>query len=342
MTELSVAVVGATGLVGETVLTCMASSQLPIKQIYAVASERSKEKTVSFGKEFLPIEVLDEFDFSKVNLAFFCAGKSVSENFAKKAVASGAIVIDNSSAFRCHSEVPLIVPEVNAHALDGFVKGIVANPNCSTIQMCVALKPIYDLFGLARVHVATYQSVSGTGRRAIQEIIHQTGQLLNGHSAESSVYPMAIAFNCLPHIDEFEDNGYTREEMKMYWETQKIFQNTHIHVNATAVRVPTVFGHGLAIHAETDKLIDLKALIKRYKASKGVELITQSKKPYPTTMSHAVGKDEVFVGRLRQDLTNKLGVNLWVVADNVRKGAASNAVQIAELLHQAGKLVVTS
>ncbi|WP_298625704.1 aspartate-semialdehyde dehydrogenase [uncultured Legionella sp.] len=334
--KLNIAIVGATGAVGETFLTVLAEKKFPIKTLYPLASARSAGKTVHFKNEEIEVLDLAEFDFSKADIALFSAGGSVSKEFAPKAVAAGCIVVDNTSCFRYEEDIPLVVPEVNAHRIAEYTKrGIIANPNCSTIQMVVALKPLYDVAGIARINVATYQSVSGTGKKAISELIAQMGDLLNGRPAKCDVYPEQIAFNALPHIDQFEDNGYTREEMKMVWETQKIMEDKNIMVNPTAVRVPVIYGHSEAIHVELkNPMTAAEARIILSKAP-GVKVVDNTAKAsYPTVLKNAVGHDEVYVGRIRQDISHPCGLNLWVVADNIRKGAATNAVQIAEILQR--------
>ena len=333
---LNVAIVGATGAVGEAFLTVLRERDFPIKTLYPLASSRSVGKTVSFKNQQLEVLDLAEFDFSKVDIALFSAGGSISKEFAPKAVAAGCVVIDNTSCFRYEDDVPLVVPEVNPHRIAEYTKrGIIANPNCSTIQMVVALKPLYDVAGIARINVATYQSVSGTGKKAVSELIAQMGDLLNGRPAKYEVYPQQIAFNAIPHIDQFEDNGYTREEMKMVWETRKIMEDDTIMVNPTAVRVPVIYGHSEAIHVELKKPMtaaQARAILAKAPGVKVVDNI--AKASYPTVIKNAVGHDEVFVGRIREDISHPCGLNLWVVADNIRKGAATNAVQIAEILQR--------
>jgi len=332
--KIDVAVVGATGAVGETMLDILHQRNFPVGKVYALASERSAGKTVSFGNKSLIVEDLATFDFSKVQVGLFSPGASVSKIYAPKAAEAGCVVIDNTSEFRYDDDIPLIVPEVNPHAIAGYKnRGIIANPNCSTIQMMVALKPIYDAVGITRVNVCTYQAVSGTGKPAMDELAKQTAALLNGRPVETHVYPKQIAFNVLPHIDVFEDNGYTKEEMKMVWETQKIMEDDTIAVNPTAVRVPVFYGHSEAIHIETrDKLTaeDARKLLAEFD---GIELIDEHVDGgYPTAVTDASGTDPVYVGRVREDISHPKGLNLWVVADNVRKGAALNSVQIAEIL----------
>ncbi len=333
---LNIAIVGATGAVGETILTVLQERDFPVDKLYPLASARSVEKTVMFKNR--PLHVLDlaDFDFSKVDIALFSAGSSVSEEYAPIAAKAGCIVVDNTSCFRYDDDIPLVVPEVNPERIADYTKrGIIANPNCSTIQMVVALKPLHDAVGISRINVATYQAVSGTGKKAVSELIAQVGDLLNGRPAKSVVYPQQIAFNVLPHIDEFLDNGYSREEMKMVWETQKILEDKTILVNPTAVRVPVLYGHSEAIHLELKAPITAAQARALLKKAPGVKLIDDlAKLKYPTPLSHAVGHDEVFVGRIRQDISHPCGLNLWVVADNIRKGAATNAVQIAEILQR--------
>lgn len=334
--ELNIAIVGATGAVGETFLTVLEERNFPIKKLYPLASSRSVGKTVAFKKKHLDVLDLAEFDFSKADIALFSAGSSVSQEYAPKAAAAGCVVIDNSSCFRYDADIPLVVPEVNPHRIAEYTnRGIIANPNCSTIQMVVALKPLHDAAGITRINVATYQSVSGTGKKAISELIAQMGDLLNGIPAKVSVYPQQIAFNAIPHIDQFEDNGYTREEMKMVWETRKIMEDESIMVNPTAVRVPVIYGHSEAIHIELKNAMtadEARAILSKAPGVKVVDNI--AKASYPTAIKNAVGNDDVFVGRIRQDISHPNGLNLWVVADNIRKGAASNAIQIAEILQR--------
>lgn len=332
--QLNIAIVGVTGAVGETLVTVLEERNFPVKTLYPLASARSVGKTVLFKNRQIDILDLAEFDFSKVDIALFSAGAAVSKEYAPKAVAAGCVVVDNTSCFRYEDDIPLVVPEVNAHRIADYKnRGIIANPNCSTIQMVVALKPLYDAVGISRINVATYQSVSGTGKKAISELITQVGDLLNGKPAKTQVYPQQIAFNALPHIDQFEDNGYTREEMKMVWETRKIFEDQEIMVNPTAVRVPVIYGHSEAIHLELKKPLTAAQARTLLSKAPGVKVVDNTAKAaYPTVLSNAVGQDNVFVGRIREDISHPCGLNLWVVADNVRKGAATNAVQIAEIL----------
>ena len=332
--EVDVAVVGATGAVGEAMLEILEQRNFPIRNLYPLASSRSAGKTIRFNGKSLTIEDLAEFDFSKAQIGLFSAGGSVSAEYAPKAAAAGCIVVDNTSHFRRDEDIPLVVPEVNPHAIAGYTqRGIIANPNCSTIQMLVALKPIRDAVGIERINVATYQAVSGTGKEAIEELAKQTAQLLNGKEANVEVYPKRIAFNVLPHIDTFQDNGYTREEMKMVWETQKIFEDDSIQVNPTCVRVPVFFGHSEAVHIETRDKITAEQARELLSAAPGVTVMDDcAEGVYPTPATESSGQDPVVVGRIREDISHPRGLNLWVVADNVRKGAALNSVQIAELL----------
>lgn len=332
--KYNVAVVGATGAVGEAMIEILAERNFPIEELYALASERSVDKTVLFGNQPIIVQDLAEFDFANVDIALFSAGGAISAQYAPIAAAAGCVVIDNSSQFRYDDDVPLIIPEVNPDALELYsVRNIIANPNCSTVQMLVALKPIYDAVGIARINVATYQSVSGTGRKGINELVEQTAKLLNGQDSKPKVYPRQIAFNVIPHCDDFQENGYTREEMKMVWETHKIFADDSIQVNPTAVRVPVFYGHSEAIHLETRKKITAKEAKQILSKAPGVAVLDKQKAGgYPTAFHDAAGNDAVFVGRIREDISHPLGLNLWVVSDNIRKGAALNAVQIAELL----------
>ncbi|MDO6459428.1 aspartate-semialdehyde dehydrogenase [Granulosicoccaceae sp. 1_MG-2023] len=329
-----VAVVGATGAVGETMLSILAERKFPVGNVYALASERSAGKKVPFGSKQLTVENLDTFDFSKVQIGLFSAGGSISEIYAPKAAAAGCVVIDNTSQFRYDDDIPLVVPEVNPQAIADYkTRGIIANPNCSTIQMLVALKPIRDAVGLERINVCTYQAVSGTGKEAIEELAGQTASLLNGRDAEAAVYPKQIAFNALPHIDVFQDNGYTKEEMKMVWETKKIFGDDSIRVNPTCVRVPVFFGHSEAVHIETRDPITAEAARELLEKADGVVVMDdRNDGGYPTAVTESAGQDPVYVGRIRSDISHERGLDLWVVSDNVRKGAALNSVQIAEVL----------
>ncbi|MCW8451447.1 aspartate-semialdehyde dehydrogenase [Legionella quinlivanii] len=334
--RLNIAVVGATGAVGETLLTVLEERDFPVDNLYPLASERSVGKTVEFNGQTFDVLDLAHFNFNDVDIALFSAGGSVSKQYAPIAAEAGCIVIDNTSCFRYEDDIPLVVPEVNPERIRDYQnRNIIANPNCSTIQMVVALKPLHDAVGISRINVATYQAVSGTGKKAVTELINQVGELLNGRPPKSSVYPQQIAFNVLPHIDEFQDNGYTREEMKMVWETKKIMEDDSILVNPTTVRVPVLYGHSEAIHLELKAPLSVEKARELLKKAPGVVLVDDpAKLKYPTPITHAIGHDEVFVGRIRQDITHPNGLNMWVVADNIRKGAASNAVQIAEILQR--------
>ena len=334
MKPVNVAVVGVTGAVGEVMLEILESRDFPVDTLYPLASARSVGKSVTFKGKRHTVQDLSEFDFSQTPIALFSAGGDISAEFAPIAAAAGCVVIDNTSHFRRDSDIPLVIPEVNAKAIGQFRnRGIIANPNCSTIGMLVALKPLYDAVGIERINVATYQAVSGTGKAAIEELAGQTARLLNGKPAEADVYPKQIAFNALPHIDEFQDNGYTREEMKMVWETQKILGDPDIKVNPTCVRVPVFFGHAEAVHIETRTEITAESARSLLEAAEGVTVLDRHEPGgYPTPVTDSAGQDPVFVGRIRTDISHPRGLNLWVVADNVRKGAALNSVQIAEIL----------
>lgn len=329
-----VAVVGATGAVGESMLSILAERDFPVGEVYALASSRSAGKKVEFGDRLITVQDLADFDFSRVQIGLFSAGASVSADYAPKAAAAGCIVIDNTSKFRYDDDIPLVVPEVNPHAIADYKsRGIIANPNCSTIQMLVALKPIKDAVGIERINVATYQAVSGTGKEAIEELAAQTANLLNAKPIQSEVYPKQIAFNVLPHIDVFLDNGYTKEEMKMVWETRKIFEDEAIKVNPTAVRVPVFFGHSEAVHIETIEKITAKQARELLSKADGVVVLDERQDGgYPTAVTEGANNDPVYVGRIRDDISHEKGLDMWVVADNVRKGAALNSVQIAETL----------
>ena len=335
MSELyDVAVVGATGAVGEAMISILEERNFPVGNLYPLASSRSAGKTIMFNGNTVKVTDLAEFDFSQAQIGLFSAGGSISEKYAPIAAEAGCVVVDNTSHFRRDEDIPLIVPEVNIEALAGYTtRGIIANPNCSTIQMLVALKPIYDAVGIERINVCTYQAVSGTGKEAIEELAGQTARLLNGQEAQCEVYPKQIAFNALPHIDTFQENGYTREEMKMVWETQKIFGDHSIQVNPTCVRVPVFFGHSEAVHIETVDKISAEEAKELLRNAPGVEVMDErTDGGYPTAVTDSTGADPVFVGRIREDISHPRGLDLWVVADNVRKGAALNSVQIAESL----------
>ena len=330
----NVAVLGATGLVGEMMLTVLEERNFPVKELFPLASSRSVGKTVKFrGREWPVIDVAS-FDFARAQIGLFSAGGDVSAQYAPKAGAAGCVVIDNTSQFRYEKDIPLVVPEVNPGDIAQYkTRHIIANPNCSTIQMVVALKPIHDAVGIERINVATYQSVAGAGRKAVDELATQTAQLLNGRPVEPKVIARQIAFNCVPQIDKFLENGYTKEEMKMHWETQKIFHDEQIRVNATTVRVPVFFGHSEAVHIETRRKISAAEARKLLEKAPGVAVMDERKPGgYPTAVTEAANHDTVYVGRIRDDISHERGLDLWIVADNIRKGAATNAVQIAEIL----------
>lgn len=329
--NINVAVLGATGAVGEMILDILAERDFPVDKLYPLASERSAGSKVTFKDKQLTVHDVATFDFSKVQIGLFSAGGSVSAKYAPIAAEAGCIVIDNTSHFRYDPDIPLVVPEVNVEALSHYRNSnIVANPNCSTIQMVVALKPIYDEVGIERINVATYQSVSGAGRKGVNELANQTVGILNGQPIANQVFQKQIAFNVIPHIDVFLDNGYTKEEMKMVWETRKILSDDSILVNPTAVRVPVFYGHSEAIHIETREKISADQAKSLLRSAPGIVLIDNDN-DYPTP-ADITSQDGVFIGRVREDISHPRGLNLWVVSDNIRKGAALNAVQIAELL----------
>ena len=330
----NVAMVGATGAVGEAVLSILEERDFPVGELVPLASERSAGETLGFGGKQITVRELAKCDFTGIDIAFFSAGGSVSREHAPRAAAAGAVVIDNTSEFRYVDDVPLVVAEVNPHAIAEYTnRNIIANPNCSTMQMLVALAPIHHEAGIERINVATYQSVSGAGRSGMLELGHQTADLLNFHEITPEKFPAQIAFNVIPHIDVFLDNGYTKEEMKMVWETRKILEDDSIQVNPTCVRVPVFYGHSEAVHIETREKIDAAAARTLLEQAEGV-VVVDERKPggYPTPVGYAAGKDPVFVGRIRDDISHPNGLDLWIVSDNIRKGAALNAVQIAEIL----------
>jgi len=333
MKEFNVAVVGATGAVGNEMIETLQHRKFPVRSLKLLASERSLGVSLSYKGEDVPVDVLKEDSFKGIQIGLFSAGGSISQKFAPIAATEGCVVIDNTSAFRMDPDVPLVVPEVNAHAIKDYgKKGIIANPNCSTIQMVVALKPLHDAARIKRIVVSTYQAVSGTGKKAIYELETQVRALFNNQDIEKKVYPHQIAFNCLPHIDAFLENGYTKEEMKMVNETKKIMEDETIQVTATTVRVPVFYGHSESVNIEFEKELTPEAARKLLTSAPGVKVVDDPKKnEYPLAI-YAAGKDETFVGRIRKDESVKYGLNMWVVADNIRKGAALNAVQIAEIL----------
>ncbi len=337
MQKVNVAVVGATGEVGGQMLAILRERGFPAAEVFALASENSAGKKIPFGDAELTVAPLSDFDFSRAGIALFSAGGAVSGEYAPRAAAAGCAVVDNSSRFRGEEGIPLVVAEVNPEKIAGFrARNIVANPNCSTMQLLVALKPVYDAAGIARINAATYQAASGAGRRAVEELAQQSASLLSGageQKNENGVFPARLAFNVIPHIDIFEENGYTREEMKMARETQKIFGDKNIAVNATAVRVPVFYGHAVAAHIETREKINADAARELLRKAPGVCLMDErAPGGYPTPAADAEGRDEVFVGRVREDISHPRGLNLWIVSDNTRKGAALNAVQIAEIM----------
>jgi aspartate-semialdehyde dehydrogenase len=330
----NVAVVGATGLVGGTILSILEQRDFPVGEVFALASARSVGRTVKFKGKDLPVQDLETFDFSKTQIGLFSAGASVSKVHAVRAGQAGCVVVDNTSQFRYQDDIPLVVTEVNPHAIAGYRKhNIIANPNCSTMQMLVALKPLHDAAQIERINVATYQSVSGGGQKAMDELSQQTAALAQGGSVSAKVIAKQIAFNCVPQIDVFLDNGYTKEEMKMFWETQKILEDYSIRVNATAVRVGVYVGHSEAVHIETKRKLTEAQARELLSRAPGVVLIDERKPGgYPTAVTEGAGTDPVYVGRIREDISHERGLNLWIVSDNVRKGAALNSVQIAEIL----------
>lgn len=327
--KLNVAVVGATGLVGETMMRILEQVDFPINHFYPVASKRSKGKALQFQNKIFRVESLDDFDFSKVDIALFSAGGSISKEYAPIA-AKHCLVIDNTSTFRLDPDIPLVIPEVNPEDIQYWNKrNIIANPNCSTIQMLVALNPIHQVAKIKRINVATYQAVSGAGKKAVEEL---KTQMASGGDFQPNIFPIPIAYNAIPHIDTFQDNGYTREEMKMVWETQKILHDEHIKVNPTCVRIPVETGHSEAVHIETEHKLSASEVRDLLSNAPGVVVIDQPQdKGYPSPLIDAAHKDEVFVGRIREDISYPTGLNLWIVSDNIRKGAALNSIQIAQL-----------
>jgi aspartate-semialdehyde dehydrogenase len=330
----NVAVVGATGAVGQSLIEILEQRNFPVGELFPLASSRSAGSTVKFNNRQVRVQDLETFDFSQVQIGLFSAGGAISRVYAPKAAEAGCVVVDNTSEFRYQDNIPLVVPEVNESAIAQYKEtNIIANPNCSTIQMLVALKPIYDRYGIDTINVATYQSVSGSGKAGIDELAGQTAKLLNGLGAEPKVFSQQIAFNVIPHIDVLQDNGFTKEEMKMVWETQKIFDDPAIKVNPTAVRVPVFYGHSEAVHIITKNDFELHDVINEFKKAKGVEVVHEDDPfDYASAVKHATGEDPVFVSRIRRGLDSPRSLNLWVVSDNIRKGAALNSVQIAEKL----------
>ena len=330
--KFDVCVLGATGLVGKTIMEILEQRDFPINKLYPLASARSAGEFIEFNGESVEVIDADEFDWSLAQIGFFSAGGAISAKYAPMAGDAGCIVIDNTSEFRYDADIPLVVPEVNPQALADYRnRNIIANPNCSTIQMMVALKPIYDAVGISRVNVSTYQSVSGGGKAAMDELAKQTADLLSGKPVETKVFSRQIAFNVIPQIDSFEDNGYTREEMKMVWETKKILGDDSVLVNPTAVRVPVFFGHGESLHIETKTQISAEEVKNLLSQAPGL-VVCANDEDFPTQIGNASGSDQTYVGRIREDISHTNGINMWIVADNVRKGAATNSIQIAELL----------
>jgi len=332
--KFNIAVVGATGLVGGTMIEILEQRGFPVDNLYPLASERSAGTRVEFNGRQLTVKDLATFDFSEVDIALFSAGGSVSAEHAPRAAEAGCIVVDNTSYFRNEPDIPLVVPEVNPEAIAGYPsRNIIANPNCSTIQMVVALKPLHDAAGIERINVATYQAVSGAGSGLLAELAGQTAACLNGRPKDLVGDAKPIAFNAIPHIDDFQDNGYTREEMKMVWETRKILGDDSILVNPTAVRIPVFYGHSEAVHVETRDPISAAQVRELLAASPGITVIDEPRLGgYPTAVTEAAQQDDVFVGRIREDISHDRGIDMWIVSDNVRKGAALNSVQIAEIL----------
>ncbi len=318
--KYNIAVLGATGAVGETVLKLLLERNFPIKQLYLLASQQSVGNIIVFGDQKIAVQAADEFDFTQADFCFSAVEANVIAKLAPKITAANCWLIDKSSQFRRDPNVPLIVPEVNAEVLRTTHSKIISVPNCSTIPIVVALKPIYDAVGLTRMNVATYQSVSGAGKPGIQALEQQ----------ELGCFSKPIAFNVIPHIDDFCDNGYTKEEMKVVWETQKILQDETIQINVTAVRVPVFYGHSAAVHIETREKITKAEALKLFAENPAIKLSVEN--DYPTAVTHAAGTDPIYVGRVREDISHPRGLDFWVVADNIRKGAALNAIQIAEWL----------
>ncbi len=331
--KFNVVVAGATGAVGNQMIACLEERNFPVKSLKLLASSRSAGRKLSYKGSEITVEELTENSFKGVDIALFSAGGGTSKTFAPFAAKDGCVVVDNSSAWRMDPDVPLVVPEVNPHAVAQYTsKGIIANPNCSTIQMVVALNPIYNQCGIKRIVVSTYQAVSGTGIKAIDELDHQTRAIISKDSFEAKVYPHTIAFNCLPHIDVFLENGYTREEMKMVWETRKIMEDDSIGVTATTVRVPVFYGHSESVNIETVEKISAEQVRTLLENAPGIKVVDNpAENRYPLAID-AAGQDLTLIGRIREDESIPNGINMWIVADNIRKGAATNTVQIAELL----------
>ena len=329
--KYNVAVVGATGAVGKEMIQVLEERMFPVGTLRLFASERSAGETIPFNNTDHMVELLQNDVFKEIDIALFSAGEKISLQFAPEAAHAGVVVIDNSSAFRMNPEVPLVVPEVNPQAIERH-HGIIANPNCSTIQMVVALKPLHDRSRIKRIVVTTFQSVSGNGKEAMDELFEQTRAILSFQDVKAEVFPYQIAFNCIPHIDAFLDNGYSKEEIKMVNETRKILEDDSMRITATTVRVPVYVGHSESVNIETEEKLSANEARAILSTAPGVVVYDDPKRNvYPVPLD-AAGKDEVFVGRIREDESVQNGLNLWIVADNLRKGAATNAVQIAEML----------
>ena len=335
--QFKVAVVGATGAVGETMLSILAEREFPASEVIALASERSAGSLVKYGNDDIVVQDLAMFDPAGIDIALFSAGGGISKEYGPKFAAAGAVVIDNSSTFRYDDDVPLVVSEVNPEQAGNRPRGIIANPNCSTMQLMVALKPLHDAAKIERINIATYQSASGAGRSGMEELGRQTAELLNFQDIKPSKFQVQIAFNLIPQIDDFQPNGFTKEEMKLVWETRKILGDEAIGVNPTVVRVPVFYGHSEAVHIETRDKLSAEQARELLERAPGVVVVDERVAGgYPTPVTHASGSDAVYVGRIREDLSHPRGLDLWVVSDNIRKGAALNAVQIAELVASEG------
>ena len=335
--QFKVAVVGATGAVGETMLSILAEREFPASEVIALASERSAGSLVKYGNDDIVVQDLATFDPAGIDIALFSAGGGISKEYGPKFAAAGAVVIDNSSTFRYDDDVPLVVSEVNPEQAGNRPRGIIANPNCSTMQLMVALKPLHDAAKIERINIATYQSASGAGRSGMEELGRQTAELLNFQDIKPSKFQVQIAFNLIPQIDDFQPNGFTKEEMKLVWETRKILGDEAIGVNPTVVRVPVFYGHSEAVHIETRGKLSAEQARELLERAPGVVVVDERVAGgYPTPVTHASGSDAVYVGRIREDLSHPRGLDLWVVSDNIRKGAALNAVQIAELVASEG------
>ena len=335
--QFKVAVVGATGAVGETMLSILAEREFPASEVIALASERSAGSLVKYGNDDIVVQDLATFDPAGIDIALFSAGGGISKEYGPKFAAAGAVVIDNSSTFRYDDDVPLVVSEVNPEQAGNRPRGIIANPNCSTMQLMVALKPLHDAAKIERINIATYQSASGAGRSGMEELGRQTAELLNFQDIKPSKFQVQIAFNLIPQIDDFQPNGFTKEEMKLVWETRKILGDEAIGVNPTVVRVPVFYGHSEAVHIETRDKLSAEQARELLERAPGVVVVDERVAGgYPTPVTHASGSDAVYVGRIREDLSHPRGLDLWVVSDNIRKGAALNAVQIAELVASEG------